>query len=242
MDMSDLLLPDFSSEPKIITATIEGILEEADLRELLMPSEPNARQQASAAGEASAPSGPPSEFIPTEDPDPTSLKRIREKHHSVARLIANGMTQRLVARITGYTEGYLSVLLNAPAMAELVQFYRVQKGAAAEVISERLKTVGMKALDQLEDKMETEGLSAFELTGIAKLGLDRAGHGPASKNHTVVEHHLVDHAELKRRNQEALSRSAEVIIPMSQVRQALPSPSDHSATDTASEGVADAGA
>lgn len=234
MELSDLVLPDIALVPKIITATIEGVLEESDLRELLVGQ--GVEEQ---AAEGKAPKAPAPEFLPVEEP--TDLKRLRERHHSVARLVAKGMQQSLVANITGYTQSYLSVLLNAPAMRELVEMYRIQNGAAAEVIGERLKTVGLKAIDKIEDKLEAEDLNAFELATIAKLGLDRSGHGPSSTQHTIQETHLVDHAELARLNKEALQRSAEVIIPMSEVRKALPSAADNQAAGTSEEGVGDAG-
>jgi hypothetical protein len=235
VELSDLVLPDITLVPKIITATVEGVLEESDLRELLMGQ---GGEEQAAEGKASKTPAP--EFLPVEEP--TDLKRLRERHHSVARLVAKGMQQSLVASITGYTQSYLSVLLNAPAMRELVEMYRIQNGSAAEVIGERLKTVGLKAIDKIEDKLEAEDLSAFELATIAKLGLDRSGHGPSSTQHTIQETHLVDHAELARLNKAALQRSAEVIVPMSEVRKALPSPTDDQAASTAKEGLGDAGA
>lgn len=232
MDLSDLVLPDMDLEPKIVTATIEGVLEESDLRQLLGDVE----IEQAAEGKSDKALTP--EFLPVEEP--TDLQRLRERHHSVARLIAKGMQQSLVARITGYSQSYLSTLLNSPAMIELVEMYRIQNGAAAEVIAERLKTVGLKAIDKIEDKLEQEDASIFELTAIAKLGLDRAGHGPSSKQHIVTESHIVDHAEIKRLNQEALRASAEVIIPVSEVRKALPSREDRAEGDSA-EGLGDAG-
>lgn len=234
MDLSNLVLPDISAEPKIITCTIEGVLEEDDLRVLTtgVPAE------SKKSGDKES-SGPIPEFLPVEEP--IDLVRIRERHHSVARLEASGMRRSLIASITGYKEAYLSTLMNAPAMRELVDFYRIQRGAAAEVVTERLKTVGLKAIDKIEDKLEQEDVGVFELAAIAKLGLDRGGHGPTSKQHIVSENHLVDHAELKRLNDAALQRSAETIIPMSEVRKAIPAPADYQAPDAAKEGVANAG-
>jgi hypothetical protein len=189
----------------IVTCVIEGILDEEDLRALALGAPP------------SVPGAPPPEVD-----DPADLKKVREKHHSVARLIASGgMSQRMVATITGYTEGYLSVLLNNPAMIELVEMYRIQSGAANAIITEKLKTVGGKALEKLEGKIDAGDLNANELIQAAKLGMDRAGHGPTSSSRHVEEKHLVDHAELTRLHNEARRGSAEYTVPVEQVRKAL---------------------
>lgn len=202
-DLSSLEIPDGLGETlkPMVTSTIEGILDEDDLRELALGHGPDAVR-------------------PDQD-NPEDLSKIREKHHHVARLIAGGMNQRMTAQITGYTETYISLLLNNPAMEELVSMYRIQQGAATEVAIEKLKTVGMKALEQLDEKIDSGGLSATELTGIAKLGLDRGGLGPQVKTHNVNENHVIDHGRLAELNNEARRRNHEYIVPVNEVRDAL---------------------
>jgi hypothetical protein len=207
MDLSKLIVPDNLDVGKpLVTCTIEGILEESDLRELAL-------------------SGLVENSIESEE-DPADLKRIKEKHHSVARMMAGGLSQRMVAQLCGYSESYLSILLNNPAMQELVQLYRIQQGAGAAVITEKLRTVGLKALEALDIAIEAGNLNKNELIQTAKLGLDRAGHGPQSKQHIVREDHLFDHTELERRNSEARARSASRIVPSSEVRAALAPPQE----------------
>lgn len=213
MDLSQIIVPpDFVELNPIVTCTIEGILTEEDLRELALGG--------------LAPDAAPGELTVTPDDDnPNDLKKIREKHHSVARMMASGMTQRMVAACCGFTEQYLSILLNNPSMKELVELYRIKHGAATEVITEKLKTVGLKAVERLEEKLEAGELSNQELLGAAKLGLDRGGHGPASKQHHLVENHLIDHAAIVEMNNEARRRSANLIVDVKEVRQAvLPAP------------------
>lgn len=221
MDLSSLNIPDDLGQQlkPVVTCTIEGVIDADDLRELALPT--------------------PADFRPDAD-DPQNLKKIREKHHHVARLLAgSGMTQRMVAHITGYTEGYIGILLNNPAMQELVELYRIQQGAAAQVISEKLKTVGLKALEKLETKIEDGELDATELTSAAKLGLDRGGFGPQSKQQITTEQHIIDHAELTKLNAEARRRNSEYIVPVANVRNAieearqLPAPKDEGADDAA---------
>lgn len=221
-DLSQLAVPEgIQLKPTMTTCTIEGQLEEDDLRQLIALS---------------------GDILPDED-DPSDLKKIREKHHHVARLVADGMAQRLVASITGYSESYISVLLNNPSMAELVEFYRIKNGAAIDVVVEKLKTVGLKALERLDARVEADELDNNELISAAKLGFDRSGHGPASKQHIVDETHIFDHAKLAELNKEAKRRNSEYIVPQEEVREALrlPSPAETGAEKYETDETVEAG-
>lgn len=196
--------------PKIVTCTIENIVEVDDLHMLLAQGE--------GGGVVAAP-----QLVPD---DPTDMSRVRERWHGVARLTAQGLTQRMVASICGYTEAYLSVLLNNPAMQEMVDLYRLKHQAAAEVIGEKLRTVGGMALEALGDKLAAGQINdVHELTAVAKLGLDRSGHGPSSTQHVVGETHIIDHAELTKLHNNARASSREAIISL-ESRRALPAPED----------------
>lgn len=160
------------------------------------------------------------------------IKRLREKHHSTARLIASGMTQRMVAQLVGYTEGYLSVLLGSPAMQELITLYRSNYIASSELMTERLHSLAGKAVDELHARMEeTPGeIDVHALIAAAKLGLDRSGHGPTSHQNIREEKHIFDHAELVSRDRAARNESkSRVVAP-----PALPAPADAEA-DTEAE-------
>jgi hypothetical protein len=199
-----------STSTPIVTCTIDGVLEIEDLQLV--------------ASQAELPAGDDDEQGPAATPD---LKRIKEKHHSVARLIAGGMQQSLVANITGYTEAYLSTMLNSPAMQELVGFYRVRQGNAIDVVTERLRGVGLKALERLDSRLDSTGEDAMDdqaLLGLAKLGLDRSGHGPSNTTLNVSETHIVDHAQIKALDLAARERSALRILPVEAVRASLPAP------------------
>jgi hypothetical protein len=210
MDLDSLIVPESVAHPTpIVTCTIEGILEPEDLARLLSP------------GVGPPSNNPPSLSIDEDAMVDGDLCKIREKHHSVARALASGIPPGLVGRIAGYTASYISILQNSPAMKELIEMYRIQQGAASAVISERLRTVGLKAVEKLEQKMDADQLNGQELLGAAKLGLDRSGHGPQSTTHVVDEHHLIDHARIAELNQRAREGSADYIVPVKDVRQAL---------------------
>lgn len=212
--MDGLIIPEsVQNATPIVTCTLEGIIEESDLRALMLgvPAHP---QPAGA---------PPLE----EEEDPRDLKKIREKHHSIARMIADGLTQRMAARIAGMSESYVSVLLNSPAMQELVEMYRIHNGAASRVITEKLRATGMKAVEMLDKALDAGSITdPHALTSIAKLGLDRSDHGPSSSKRVIDERHVIDHAELMRQMNEARKGSAEYIVPVAEVRAALAGPKD----------------
>jgi hypothetical protein len=214
MDLSDIVVPDGAVElgKQLVTCTVEGILEESDLRELMLGAE-----VAAAAA-------------PEELDDPADLKKIRERHHSVARMIAGGLNQRMVSQLCGYTESYLSVLLNNPSMQELIELYRIQNGGGTALITEKLRTVGLKALEKLDQQLEAGNLSNNDLLQLGKLGLDRGGFGPQSKHHVVNETHLFDHSEIAARNKAALDRNRAYVVPADEVRKAIPQPEQNGET------------
>lgn len=199
MDLGAIIIPEgLEVRPTITTCTIEGSLEEEDLRQLLVDPA----------------------TLPDED-NPADLKKIREKHHHVARLLADGLTQRLVSQICGYSETYISILINNPSMQELIELYRIQNGKATQIVIEKMKTVGLKALEQLDEKLDEKGLNNQELLSAAKLGLDRAGHGPTSTQKIAAETHVFDHAKLAELAANARRDNVKYIVPQEEVRESL---------------------
>lgn len=158
----------------------------------------------------------------TQKADERDIRLLRERHHSVARYLAQDIPESVVATITGYTAKYISDLKTNPAMIELIGHYRAPGNFAARQIGETLKRVAGMSLERLEEKIEGDELSASELTAVAKLGYDRSGHGPASSTHNITEHHIIDHGEIVARHREAKRRDADIIINPEDVREALP--------------------
>ena len=214
VDLSEIIIPPAAANATpIVTCTIEGVIEEQDLAALAFGSPALAHP----------------EQLPQEVDDPTDLKKIREKHHSVARMVAAGLNQRMVSQICGYSEGYMSVLLNNPSMQELVELYRIQNGAAGQIIVEKLRTVGLKAVEKLEEKIDhPEGckLNNNELIQAAKLGLDRSDHGPTSRSHHIHENHHIDHAAVAEAMRKARSKDDGRVHNIETVRKALPAPKE----------------
>lgn len=156
----------------------------------------------------------------TEKSDQKDVGVLRARHHSVARLLAAGLPEGIVADLTNFTSSYISTLKGSPSMLELITHYRAPGNAQAEAIAERLRTVGHAAVERLSSRIEE--LDDNALLALAKLGLDRSGHGPQSTQHNITEHRIIDLAEVARLSLDARQKDRERIVDIQAVRQALP--------------------
>lgn len=112
------------------------------------------------------------------------LQRLSNRHHSVARLLAQGYRPSEAATIVGYSYNRISILQNDPAFKELVEFYRTSADREARSNFERLSGLAADAADLLQERMEEkpEEISNGQLLEIIKVGADRSGNGPSSSN------------------------------------------------------------
>lgn len=166
----------------------------------------------------------------TTKSDEKDIKSLRSKHHGVARLLAEGVPEGVVAEMTGYTKAYISTLKNNPSMSELIAFYRGPKNEAAKLIGERLRTIAGMSVERLEERLERDELNATELTAVAKLGFDRSGHGPQSTVNSVTEHRILGLEELAELSRRARQRDSDLIIDPEFVRNVLPAPDEESSS------------
>lgn len=107
----------------------------------------------------------------------STLVKIRNQHHQLARHIAAGTEMIEVARITGYTPAYISVLMVDPTFQELLAYYEAQSEAKFIDTVERAASLGVQALEELQERL-TEAPETFkhrELMEVAQLGLGIAG-------------------------------------------------------------------
>jgi hypothetical protein len=189
-----------ASKVPAVTCTIEEVLQPEHIAEYL-----------SKAGQLTT----------TDKSDEKDVATLRARHHSVARLLASGMPEGVIAEITGYDNAYISVLKSNPSMVELVNHYRSPNNAVVEVIAEKLRTVGHAALNRLSD--EIQDMDHNSLIAVAKLGVDRSGNGPMSK--VAHEHtHLLDPEKIAALADTARRKSADRIVNVSALRRALPAP------------------
>lgn len=147
----------------------------------------------------------------------TTIKRLGDRHHALARILAAGqLTHNEAAIAAGYEPGRVSILLGDPTFQELVQFYRSMKDEEFRGVHEKLAGVAADALDaiqeRLEDDTKRDAMPTATLIEIAKMGADRTGHGPTSSS--TVNHNihvgLAERMEAARRKAREASRTIDV--------------------------------
>lgn len=120
--------------------------------------------------------------------------RLRESHHTVARLFAADMTQKQVAELTGYSGTRINQLHNSPAMKELISNYRLSVDRNLTETIDAFATLAMKnmiaAERQIADTIAEaddadELLPLRELRAISSDRADRFGYGKKTTNVNV---------------------------------------------------------
>lgn len=136
------------------------------------------------------------------------IQRLRDRHHAVARLVANGLTNGQISLMTGMDPGRVSVLRSDPTFKELVSDYqKIDAGLQAEFL-ERATTLSLTAMNNLQEMLEDDenSLPALTQLEVAKFASDRTGHGPVTKTSNVNVN-----VELGSRLESARKRLANVI-------------------------------
>lgn len=130
------------------------------------------------------------------------IKRLRERHHALARALAGGMSDTEAALITGYDISRVSILKSDPTFRELLEFYRENVDAQYAQLHEVLAGLSVDAAEHLRERLEEqpEDVSIGQLVEIVKMAADRTGHGPQSSSVNVSIHaNLADRLEAARR-------------------------------------------
>lgn len=124
----------------------------------------------------------------------SALKRLTERHRNVARAVASGMPVVDVAAFTGLTPATIHNYKKDPSFMNLVAFMGKEIDIVYETIHEKLTGLSIDAMEALRDKMEDpdEKISVGQYIEIAKLGLDRSGHGPQSTQNVNINDGLAD--------------------------------------------------
>lgn len=126
------------------------------------------------------------------DTKPSVLKRLTDRHHSLARLVAAGMKQNEAALVCGYDPDRVSILKTDPMFKELVEFYRSQEQKQFRDLGARLAGMAADATDaiqeRLEDDEQRDKIPLVTLLKIVELGADRTGFGPSATQTNVNVH------------------------------------------------------
>lgn len=115
---------------------------------------------------------------------PPLIKRLRERHHALARCLALGMTDTEALAVTGYDHSRLSILRNDPTFQGLVADYKSLGDARLGDFVDRTVTLSLTAVENLQEMLENEEapLPASMQLEIAKFAADRTGHAPIQKS------------------------------------------------------------
>lgn len=144
---------------------------------------------------------------------PTPIARLRDRHHSLARCLAQGMKDAEASAVTGYDVSRISILKSDPTFKELVDHYQRQENSLLADFTERATSLSLTALNEIQERIEedAESVSMTTLLEVVKITADRTGHAPVSKSLNVnINADLGSRMEAaKRRLREARATDAE---------------------------------
>lgn len=142
-----------------------------------------------------------------------ALKRLRDHHHKVAELQAQGFKPGDISQITGMCLSRLSILKNDPAFIELVAYYKGEYLKAAVKDFDRIQMVSRSATAILQERMDDmpELLETKDLIKIAEFGADRTGHGPTANLNTRTM--VISSDDLHKLKEEASAHGVSLILP-----------------------------
>lgn len=143
--------------------------------------------------------------------EPISIKKLSERHHALARLLASGAAPAEAAIITGYELSRVSVLRGDPSFVELVEFYREKVDVEFSDTISQLAGMSKDIILELRRRIEDAGeeISTRELRELLTAGLDRTGFGPTHKQVQEVNINLSSRLDEARRR--ALEARREMI-------------------------------
>ena len=136
------------------------------------------------------------------------LKKLRERHHAVARALASGMKPGEAANMYGYSASRVSILQADPSFADLVKFYTVKTDEKYYGMHDRMSALGQDAVDEIQDRLEDspEDFSIGQLLEVSKAYADRTGHGVTTTTEVNVKVGLADRlAAARKRADDAIA-------------------------------------
>lgn len=119
-----------------------------------------------------------------------ALKRITQRHHALARLIAEGThSMAECGLIVGLSPSRISILKDDPTFQELVRFYEKTQAELYRDVHEELAATTMEAVSEIRERLEDDDtrkqISISTLIEITKMGADRTGNGPSTTSTNV---------------------------------------------------------
>lgn len=147
---------------------------------------------------------------------PRPLRRLSERHHRIAQLVAVGVKAVEISARTGVTPQNIAALRGDPTFAELVEYYRSQAEAKFLDAQEEMAGLNRDVILELRERLEQQAdeFSIGQLTTLMTVTADRTGNGPSSKTEVNVTVGLADRMnEARRRIREQRERQMIDITP-----------------------------
>lgn len=133
-------------------------------------------------------------------------------HRSMARMFAEGLTPTEVAAICGYTPGQITRILHSPLFqAELKRLEEGLEETSREIDLE-IKLMARKAVEVLDENLNSETTDRKLKTQTAQDVLDRAGYGkkPDAAEHRHLHAHI--HKQVQDMPQEELYKEVRALM------------------------------
>ena len=122
------------------------------------------------------------------------VKKLRERHHALARVLASGVAPSEASLICNYSVSRISILLADSAFKELLSMYR--DGAKERYFDghQAMAELHLDAVEELRERLEddAQSFSHGQLMELAKMTADRTGLGPTTKSEVDVKIGLAD--------------------------------------------------
>jgi len=123
-----------------------------------------------------------------------AIKKLRERHHALARMLADGMAPAEAAIVCGYSLSRISILQSDPAMMELIAHYRDVRTERYFDGMQAMSELHLDATEELRERLESdpESFTHGQIMELMKLTADRTGKGPSTKTEVDVKIGLAD--------------------------------------------------
>lgn len=121
------------------------------------------------------------------------IQDIRRSHHELAKYVAQGLKNVVIAELTGYSPARISVLKSDPQFAELVEHYSTIEDeihlASRADYHTRLADLGFDSIEVLHQRLldSPEVFAVKELLQVVEATSDRIGHGKTSTQNLNVQ-------------------------------------------------------
>ena len=142
------------------------------------------------------------------------LKKLRDSHHIIARLLVSGISNKEVAQRVGYSETSISIIKSSPAMQELIARYRADDDASwresRDEYYDDVQLAGRASWRKInetlaaDDELAQTEIPLNTLLKIASDASDRVGYHKRSTKENI-------NIDFAARLELAISRSARVI-------------------------------